>query len=291
MHQPSWHLAERFRSIYSASKALNSSRLRRTYISGQLLSHVGRELRLTINVQRDLVQSPIGLFAKGDEDPVEVEILLNSPATSLMFDLVVLKQVYEDYFRASDCIPRPGEVVVDIGANIGMYSILCALLQPAATVHSFEPLSGVAADLSVNCVLNGVSGRVMVNRAALGATEGEVSIPHIFNGRQGTLANDIPWDYTGGADLTPLWTLDAYSASRGFVSPDIIKLDVEGFELNVLQGAEDSLKNTRLLIAEWHSTDRRQRMDKILSDVGLICDRSYSDDLNAPVGIGYFIRS
>lgn len=142
-------------------------------------------------------------------------------------------------------VVRPGDVALDIGANIGWYTVLLGARVGAGVVHAFEPVPPIFEELRENCRLNDVQDRVRLNNLALGEHPGTVDL-HTFAGSphghssQSTLGRD---DYT--AFRTPVVRLDDYLEESGTESPAFIKMDVEGAEMNVLRGAERLLSSQR----------------------------------------------
>jgi FkbM family methyltransferase len=161
---------------------------------------------------------------------------------------------------------RKGDLFADVGANIGSYTILaCAA---GARCISFEP--GPAADiLAANVRLNNLSGRVELRRSAVGAAVGEVG----FTPDEDTLNHVATSADSGKAIVVPLTTLDA--ALDGKI-PAVIKIDVEGFEREVLDGAHRTLNDSSLLavIVETNGSGARYgssdaEVHQRLTDAGL----------------------
>ncbi|NGZ05252.1 MAG: FkbM family methyltransferase [Magnetococcales bacterium] len=141
-------------------------------------------------------------------------------------------------------------LILDIGANLGAYSIPLAksLYDVGGRVIGFEPQRIVYYQLCGNIILNGLDNYVALNQA-VGHMNGELEIPDI---------NYAESDNIGGFSLDKgvreLLDLEKYSRpSKSTVSmitldslvldksPSLIKIDVEGYELNVLKGATDFL--------------------------------------------------
>jgi FkbM family methyltransferase len=116
---------------------------------------------------------------------------------------------------------RPGDRFADIGANIGVYTIAAA--RRGALVTSFEPNPAVAALLRRNIAFNKVAARVNVREVALGASVGEVHLAIA-----GTLGLMTRVDHVGSV------VVRAETLSQVF---DLVKIDVEGYEFEVLGGA------------------------------------------------------
>jgi FkbM family methyltransferase len=140
---------------------------------------------------------------------------------------------------------REGDTVVDAGANVGFLTLFAArLVGPAGSVLSVEAHPATAACLEQNVRLNGL-GQVTVAHTALGAAPGTV----IFG--------DTPLDdqnFVGSPDaargvVVPLTSLNALLAG-GEGGVDLLKVDVEGYELEVFRGGSDVLARTACVYFE-----------------------------------------
>jgi FkbM family methyltransferase len=151
--------------------------------------------------------------------------------------------------KAAKTETKPGgATALDVGANVGAYSILLGQWAgPSGKVFAFEPAPAPFEGLARHIALNGLASTVEPIRSAVGAevatgkllvagTGGESRLASIDPEPPGTRGPD------GGATIdVPVTTIDAFCAERG-LSPDFIKVDVEGFELSVLQGARDTIR-------------------------------------------------
>lgn len=138
---------------------------------------------------------------------------------------------------------RADSVVWDVGANIGLYSVLLAQRAAAGEVVAFEPVPSTAVRLASNLVLNGVTNVTVVEKA-LGAKAG-VGQMHVFPDAPGcnTLSNEVGVE---GSSLMPVEVVTADALIRsGARSPAIIKIDVEGFEPAFFEGARALIEGTR----------------------------------------------
>jgi FkbM family methyltransferase len=149
-----------------------------------------------------------------------------------------------DAFRADI---TPGDVVLDLGANIGAYSVLFARWTgDAGHVFAFEPAPESRRTLIDVLQTNGVSHRVSVLAAAVGSSCGRA--PFLANGSDG--ANRITnGDRAGSVDVETT-TIDAF-CERMRIVPGFMKVDVEGAELAVLRGARRTIasaKNLKLYV-------------------------------------------
>jgi len=131
--------------------------------------------------------------------------------------------------------------MLDIGANVGIHSIRVALQRPAARIFAFEPVSANHAVLVKNLARNGLVPRVVAIHAAVGAAPGTVMMPASF----GT-GNWVGGVIRGAqSEAIPLLTIDSFMKERGLGEVGLVKCDVEGYELRVLQGMTACLQNQR----------------------------------------------
>jgi FkbM family methyltransferase len=130
------------------------------------------------------------------------------------------------------------DLFIDIGANIGSYTILASAVCGARAI-AVEPDPGTAAALRRNVAANFVNERVTVVEAALGALAG---IANLTVGAD--TMNRILKDEGGPSQEVALETLDEVV---GDGSPTIIKMDVEGYEFEVVAGGLHTLRNPSLL--------------------------------------------
>jgi FkbM family methyltransferase len=129
-------------------------------------------------------------------------------------------------------------VVVDAGANIGNHTVYFALVCGARLVHAFEPMRVAFATLRRNIALNGLTNVVAHNKA-LGARDGSAEV--LRHPETNTGATALSLDRPGAYPVT---TIDSLGLDRC----DLIKIDVEGSQLAVLDGATATLARCRPLV-------------------------------------------
>jgi FkbM family methyltransferase len=135
----------------------------------------------------------------------------------------------------------PGMTVLDVGANIGQYTLIGAhRVGREGHVHAFEPTPRIAADLRANVALN-LLENVTVNEVAIADAQGETLLFCTDPGSPGTNTIMNPVEHACGSVKVPTVTLDQYLVERGISSVDVMKLDIEGAELLALRGARDLL--------------------------------------------------
>jgi FkbM family methyltransferase len=146
----------------------------------------------------------------------------------------------------------PGEVLVDIGANVGMYSIWAAKTR-GVRVFAFEPESQNYALLYRNIVANGLSGQVRGYCLALSDQRQYAELhlsTFLLGGSCHTFGEKIDYRLrpreVGVSQGSMSTTLDEMIADGAVEAPHHIKIDVDGLEHKVLAGARQTLRNPRL---------------------------------------------
>lgn len=150
--------------------------------------------------------------------------------------------------------PSPPAVIYDIGANVGTWSCLAKSLYPAAKVEAFEPLAMHFEKFRQNTAA--WPGDVRLHACALGPTEGTADMQVMDYSDASSL---LPATAEGEREFkikpvavqqVTLLPLDTLVARESLPLPDLIKLDVQGYELEVLRGAEACLGHARSVLCE-----------------------------------------
>lgn len=139
----------------------------------------------------------------------------------------------------------PDDVVADIGANIGLTAILFSSL--ARKVYAFEPSPSTYNILTENLLRAGATNVEAIN-IGLGNTTESLTITFAGNNRSGGYVSNKMRPKTGYVtEDIRLDTLDSYFANSE-VSPNFLKIDVEGFEPQVINGAGLFLKKMKPIV-------------------------------------------
>jgi FkbM family methyltransferase len=172
--------------------------------------------------------------------------------------------IWED--EAKDFIKERsnGKNFWDIGSNIGFHSLYVAKI--ANHVRAFEPEPTNNEILNQNVGMNNFQN-VKVHQIAISSTNGSTQLFRNATKGSGThsLANDGRFD----AEPCTVETKTVDELSRQYTSPDFMKIDVEGAELKVLQGAQSVLENHNLeCLIEVHSSRTGVRDDRLKQQGG-----------------------
>lgn len=153
---------------------------------------------------------------------------------------------------------RPDDLFVDVGANVGSYSILAAGAVGARCI-SFEPHPGTFKHLQDNIRLNGLSGRVTAHNLGLGAARGTLRFTSGLDTVNHVLASG---EASRQSIDVGIGMLDDFVAEAD--APTLVKIDVEGFETEVLRGARRFLESPLLsaLVIELNGSGSRYGFDE-----------------------------
>jgi FkbM family methyltransferase len=140
--------------------------------------------------------------------------------------------------------------VVDVGANVGYYAVeLGKVLQENGKLLAFEPIPSSFDQLNANVRLNKIEKQVSCIQLAISNTEGTLTLytPKI-SGSSATSARNLHPGESSVRHEVSVSTLDLVLRTSGIENCDLIKIDVEGAELMVIQGALESIKKFKPVI-------------------------------------------
>jgi FkbM family methyltransferase len=163
------------------------------------------------------------------------------------------------------------EIFVDVGANIGFYSIIMASELKAREIYAYEPISASCEELRENLALNGLSSLAVVRKLALSSKvgEAEMSVISSLSGANAIVETSIH-DSRSAARIerVPTSTLDDELSMTG--EKVAMKIDVEGHEAEVLRGGRRFLESNVCAIQfeSYREDPAGGECRKILSDLG-----------------------
>ena len=194
--------------------------------------------------------------AIGYDNPVRVANLQHG-AFRMPCDLneMLQRQLYffGTYFVEEDILDcwreaaKGAKMILDVGANAGIYSLAALAIEPRAIIHAFEPTPEIAARLRKTAKLNGLC-QLHVHEVAVSSKDGHATLRR-FRGELGTNEgmNSICTDYCElGGEIVRTICLDQFCKLRAIDCIDLLKLDIEGHEHAALKGAEHLIRDGRV---------------------------------------------
>jgi FkbM family methyltransferase len=202
-------------------------------------------------------------FAHTNDSTIVIKEI--APGVRLLIDLSdhviglnILRGRYEqDEINLVRGLLKPGDVALDVGGHIGFFTMqMAAVVGPAGRVYAFEPLDTNADLLERSIAENGFQDRVLFRRAAVGASPGTATLTfplETLNSGGAYLLREGTEALTGNQRKdVPVVALDSLDLRRPV---RFIKMDVEGAEPQVLQGAARLLREDKpIILSELHPT-------------------------------------
>ncbi len=200
------------------------------------------------------------------------------------------------YDRVPGFTPANGQTVVDVGANVGCFTAYALHRMHRGRLCALEPNPDAHARLAAlvaQWAPRRPGLRLALGQAAVGAEAGRARfvVPDGASVRGGfaDLSNGGT-ESDGGFDVEVV-TLDGWLSARGVDAVDLLKVDVEGAETGVLDGAAATLAATRRVVLEWHGPKRLEAVTRILTAAGFRPALRLADPADPQVGIAYFQRA
>jgi FkbM family methyltransferase len=162
-------------------------------------------------------------------------------------DLAVINEAVclDPYLKRGHLHLSPDSTVVDVGANIGDFTIQAAKLCPAGHVYAVEPISGNCECIRRQLQLNQVTN-VTILHLALGDCDGEVAIHNAGS------HSSVYWGEDASERVRQV-NLESFMHDHNIETIDLLKLDCEGAEWNILPGAVAQFPKIRQICMEYHN--------------------------------------
>jgi FkbM family methyltransferase len=181
--------------------------------------------------------------------------------------------VEQDYTSGGFYTPRPTDTVFDLGANIGFFSLFLQWAARGVRVHAFEPASQTRARLEQNVAENGLGAFVTVHPFAVSDTPGVLRLKQASFSAHRSLFTEEPGEPSAGAEESVRCVSLAEAVGLcGVDEIDLLKIDVEGAEIEIVEGCDDATwRRVRRVVVEYHDVFRpgcRERVSRVLEAQG-----------------------
>ncbi|MFD2189600.1 FkbM family methyltransferase [Pistricoccus aurantiacus] len=181
------------------------------------------------------------------------------------------KEPYElDMLRHMASRLNKDDLVLDVGANIGNHSLYLASVA-SCRIEAFEPNKKLCEALQVSIALNALEEHVVIHQAGVSDAPGFARFSHMDESNLGAQSLEVS---NKAFDEVRLVSLDEMTWTK---SVSMIKIDVEGMEWNVLQGAVALLKRDKpVLYIEAHDLQKFEKLYSYLFDLGYLYCETYN---------------
>lgn len=238
-----------------AYKVRNSSHWE--YIEGTAIERLFiRIFKLIVDI---FVSGPIAVSVEGSSAN------FNSSDNRALRRLMNFNQTESPVIRDFISVLERDDIVYDIGAHIGLYTCLASdvITPDHGCIVSFEPHSPTANELEYNCRLNNCEEIVQIMELAVSDTRAKINLEADVESLDVGIVPKNRNEFTVQAT-----SIDEF-VSEGWPSPTVVKIDTEGFEEKILQGAENALSTSvRAVYCELHSEASKEKVLRILRDHG-----------------------
>lgn len=164
----------------------------------------------------------------------------------IQYEIFVKKNFFEiSHLKIFEKYIDDNAVVADVGANIGNHTLYFTKKVGVKHVYSFEPIPSTFELLKKNISLNNIDSRVTLINAAVGKSSSNVKVD--FTDPYDAGATQVKYSNEDDTDVMPCLSLDEYFKDKPAL-PTHLKIDVEGFELEVLKGAADIINKNQPII-------------------------------------------
>lgn len=220
-----------------------------------------------IFVEKNCIESEIFYYFKYDRLRIispkikNPDLNFNHAKFAQTFLQIIFECVYERIYFSKSVNVNSGDIVFDIGAAVGTFSIVAACLTGKGTVYAFEPTDSTFDALKTNIEMNEAKNIVPIKIGI-----GNENRLFFFDERDIFSANRIIDDTTvnnqSSSKKIEVITLDTFWKTNNIEKVDFIKIDVEGYALEVIQGAKELLKRfkPKLAIACYHGRENHNEI-------------------------------
>lgn len=192
------------------------------------------------------------------------------------FSLVELIKeiIITDQYCAKEFI-KNDSVVIDAGANIGIFSLFASHLTPKGKIYSFEPTKSTFEILNKNIINNNLQNSIFVYNLALGDKKEKTEImiqdnnlggENIILGSDFFKNREIEFNRKESVEMI---TIDNFIKENNIKKVDFIKIDTEGYEKQIIQGARNTIKEFSPVIScsAYHLKDDKIKIPELVKSI------------------------
>lgn len=241
-----------------------------------------------------------------------LKLSIGAPALASEGDLFQAREILaQGTYVLRGFIPRPGWIVVDVGANIGLFAAWAARLMGRGQVIAIEAMPDTYAVLVRNVRTGGLcrtrrsAVEIVPVNCAVSRDEGALVFEYFAENsgvsRLATAAGvEVPADIRPAehwrptpisVEARPLDAVLAGAAGLACCTIDLLKIDIEGMELACVEGAADTLRRTSRVVFEYHSADLRDAVSRRLTTLGFIRRAVKPGNAEDNRGVAFWSRS
>jgi FkbM family methyltransferase len=208
---------------YLLSKLVRNAKERIRYFPKQKIVEINKSYKMLLCPREDGIHRDLFIYRK--REPLATDFLLKSG------------------------ILKKGSNILEAGANIGYYALLeWELIKPSGIIYAVEPVTQNIKNLMGNIAIN-KPNNILPFQLAFGEKEGKATIYLSKKSNWCTLnANNI--QFQTGSEITTVTTLDKFLEDK--LKINFIRMDVEGYEYEILKGAPETLKENIIIQMEIH---------------------------------------
>jgi FkbM family methyltransferase len=215
--------------------------------------------RWLVKFSNSKLSTPFIKFLKSQKTPVDIGNgvkmyfdYTNPRLSHIVYDVDIEEAASKQAFL--DLIDD-GDIVIDVGANIGEYSLIAAQkVKQNGKVISIEPLKSTAQTLTQNFQLNNFTNFEVISKV-IGNENKKVNLyKQLAGGTMGFVDSTLIGRKFEKTDEVEMTTIDEILSTRNIENVKVMKIDIEGYEFELLKGAKNSLKNKKItnMIIEVH---------------------------------------
>jgi FkbM family methyltransferase len=218
----------------------------------------------------------ISAYVLGRKLPYPVQVRLRRGAFVQIEDRDELTTFWHVFCCGEYDVPMDSKTIVDLGANIGAFSLWAARRCPTAKIVAVEPFPSTFERLEKTVSDNNLANRVKTLNIAIGAANGVVSFD-ATEGKRSYCRSIIEEDSNTDSVEVPSLSLESLLDRCEIDELDCLKMDVEGGEYAIFDGAStETLRRIKVITMEYHDETSAPRLWEKLEASGFRCSRKVS---------------